>query len=163
MRLVVLALFVIGSSFTAPAVAQGLLAKPTVQHAAVAGSTSAPGTAPGGTLTLWADVTPQPAIHIYAAGARDFTPVSLALTPGRSMKAGRPTYPKPDVATAPGSLDAVPAYKLPFRIAVPVTIAPTAKAGETLTITGAVTYQACDDHLCYPVAVAPITWQVPVR
>ena len=83
--------------------------------------------------------------------------------PNGSIKAGKPTYPKPDVATAPGSLDGVPAYKQPFRIAVPVTIAPTAKKGETVTIAGAVNYQACDDRLCYPVTAAPITWQVSVR
>jgi hypothetical protein len=142
--------------------AQSLLGKPVPQHASVAGSASAAAVAPGGTITLWADVTPNPSIHIYAEGAKDFTPVALTLTPG-PFKAGRTVYPKPDVASAPGALDAVPAYKGAFRIAVPVTIASTAKPGSTLTVGGAVKYQACDDRLCYPVAVAPVTWAVAVK
>ena len=32
-----------------------------------------------------------------------------------------------------------------------------------LIIGGGVTYQACDDRLCYPVNVAPVTWTVTVQ
>jgi hypothetical protein len=158
-----IAVVLITSSLAAPAFAQSLLAKPTIQHASVAGSSSATSAAPGGAVTLFVDVAPQPAIHIYAAGAKDFTAVSIVLTPNAAVKAGKPAYPKPDAAAAPGAADAVPAYTRPFRIAVPVTIGSTAKKGETVTIAGAVNYQACDDRLCYPVASAPVTWRVAVR
>jgi len=143
--------------------AQSLLAKPTAQHAAIAASASAPAAAAGSAVTLWADVTPNPAIHIYAEGAKDFTPVSLAVTPNAAVTPGKPRFPKPDVATAPGSTEAVPAYKQPFRIALPVTIRPTAKVGDVITVAGAVSYQACDDRLCYPVSVAPVVWKVAVK
>lgn len=143
--------------------AQSLLAKPTVQHATVIASASAAAASAGGALTLWADVAPQPSIHIYAEGAKEFTPVALVLTPNAAVKARRPVYPKPDAATAPGSTDAVPAYTQPFRIALPVTIAPTAKPGDVVAIAGAVRYQACDDRLCYPVTSAPVMWQVTVK
>ena len=143
--------------------AQSLLAKPGVQHATVAAAQSTASAALGTALTLWADVTPNPSIHIYAEGAKDFTPVSLVLTPNAAIAAGRPTYPKPGTAIAPGATDAVPAYAQTFRITLPVTIRSTAKPGEVLTVTGAVNYQACDDRLCYPVTVAPVTWKVAVR
>jgi hypothetical protein len=144
-----------------PAFAQGLLGKPAPQHASVAPSASVASVAPGGKLTLWAEVTPFPAIHIYAAGAKDFTPVSLVVTPMAHVRTGKPVYPKAD-GDAPGDLEPVPAYKQPFRIAVPVTIAGTAPRGP-ITISGAVNYQACDDRLCYPASSAPVTWHVAVR
>jgi DsbC/DsbD-like thiol-disulfide interchange protein len=143
--------------------AQSLLTRPTIQHATVATSSSAAAAVAGTALTLWADVAPNPSIHIYAEGAKDFSPVSLVIGPNASIGTGKPTYPKPDVAFAPGATDAVPAYTRPFRIAVPVTIMSTAKKGQTVTIAGSVNYQACDDRLCYPVSVAPVTWKVLVR
>jgi hypothetical protein len=142
--------------------AQSLLAK-SAQHATVTASASAATATAGSSLTLWADVTPNPSIHIYAAGAKDFTPVALAIAAGPQFTPGKAKYPKPDVASAPGALDAVPAYKQPFRIAVPVTITPTAKPGSSIAVAGVVTYQACDDRLCYPVTTAPVNWNITVR
>jgi len=134
-----------------------------VQHITVAASTSAREVAPGVAVTLWADVTPKPSIHVYAAGAVDFSPVTIVLTPNPAIRSGKPRYPKPDVATAQGSTGNVPAYAKPFRIALPVTIAPTVRKGETVTIAGAVNYQACDDKLCYPTTSAPVVWQIVVK
>jgi hypothetical protein len=161
MRLKTFAAVALMMTAAAPALAQGLLGKPAPQHASVTPSISVASVAPGGTLTLWADVTPFPAIHIYAAGAKDFTPVSVVVTPIPHVKTGKPVYPKAD-ARAPGEVDLAPAYAQPFRIAVPVNIAGTAPRGP-ITISGAVTYQACDDRLCYPVSSAPVTWHVAVR
>lgn len=147
----------------AAAGAQSLLAKPGVQHATVAAAQSLASAAAGTAVTLWADVTPNPSIHIYAEGAKDFTPVSLVLTPNAAVIAGKPKFPKPDMAVAPGSTDAVPAYKQTFRIALPVTLTSAARSGDVLTVAGAVNYQACDDRLCYPVTVAPVIWKVAVK
>jgi len=143
--------------------AQGLLAKPAVQHATVAAASSSTSAAPGSTVTIYADVTPNPSIHIYAEGAKDFTPVSLVLTPNAAVSAGKAKFPKPDVASAPGAIDSVPAYKQPFRIAIPLTIKSSSKSGDVVSVAGAVNYQACDDRLCYPVTAAPVTWKIAVK
>ena len=143
--------------------AQSFLAKPGVQHATVVAAQSTASAAAGTAVTLWADVTPNPSMHIYAEGAKDFTPVSLVLTPHAAIAAGRPTYPKPGAAIATGATDVVPAYAQTFRITLPVTLRSTAKPGDVLTVAGAVNYQACDDRLCYPVTVAPVVWKVSVR
>ena len=142
---------------------QALLPKATVQHATVVAAASVASVAPGGVVTLFADVIPNPSIHIYAAGAKDFTPVSLVTTPNAAVSTGKPRYPRADVASAPGSTDAAPAYNKLFRIALPATIKATTKSGEVITVGGAVTYQACDERLCYPVSIAPVTWQVVVK
>jgi hypothetical protein len=142
---------------------QTLLPRSSVQYATFTASSSTASVAPGGSVTLWVDVQPNRSIHIYAAGARDFTPISLVLTPASPLKAGRAVYPKPDVATAPGSTGDVPAYQRPFRIALPVTIASSARPATVVSIGGAVKYQACDDRLCYPATVAPVSWSVTVK
>jgi hypothetical protein len=133
--------------------AQSLLApKSTVQHV-----TAAPSVVRGanGSVTLALDVTPNPRIHVYAPGAKDFTPVTLILTPQSDVTAGKPVYPKAEVTSAPGS-DDTPAYSKAFRITQPVTV----KGGvsKELTIAGVLNYQACDDRLCYPVSSLPISW-----
>lgn len=143
--------------------AQSLLPKSTVSHATVVASASADHVAPGGAVTLWADVAPNPSIHIYAAGAKDFTPVSLIVTPQPALSAGKATYPKPERAPSPGSVELVPIYRTAFRIAMPLTIKTTAKPGDVITVGGAVNYQACDDRLCYPVSSAPVSWQLAVK
>ncbi len=144
--------------------AQGLLpAKPSPQHATFAASTSVNPVAPGGVTTLWVDVTPHRSVHVYAAGANEFQPVALAVFKAASVVPGKVSYPKPDVATAQGSVGDVPAYSKMFRIALPVTVAKTARAGDRLVVSGVVTYQACDDRLCYPSSTASVTWSIAVE
>jgi hypothetical protein len=135
--------------------AQSLLApKPTVQHVTVAPSVIR---GADGRLTLALEVTPNPRIHVYAPGAKDFTVVTLILTPQPDVSAGKPVYPKADVAAAPGADDA-PAYAKVFRITQPVTVK--AGASKDLTIAGVLNYQACDDRVCYPVSSLTVTWSL---
>ena len=142
-------------SFLALLLAQSLLgSKPMVQHV-----TAAPSVVRGanGSITLALDVMPNARMHVYAPGAKDFTAVALILTPQPDLTAGKPVYPKADVAAAPGSDDA-PAYSKAFRITQPVTV----KSGvsKELTIAGVLNYQACDDRVCYPVSSLPVSWTV---
>lgn len=136
---------------------------PTLQHVTVVPAAAATTVGAGRSTTLWADVTPKPSIHVYAAGAVDFTPVGLVMTPNAMVTVGRPVYPKPDVATAQGSTGNVPAYAKPFRIALPVTVKGTAAPGQAITVAGVVNYQACDDRLCYPPSAAPVIWHLTVK
>ena len=141
--------------------AQGLLPKSTVQHATVIGTASASSVTRGSTVTLWADVTPHRSIHVYAEGAKDFTAVALKATPNPSLTMGKVQYPKPDAGGR--GLDDPPVYAVAFRIGLPVSINNNAKPGEVLSVAGALTYQACDDRMCYPVASAPVNWTLTVK
>ncbi|MBS1817893.1 MAG: hypothetical protein JSU08_08195 [Acidobacteria bacterium] len=146
-----------------PSRAQALLSgKPVVQHASVTPSASATSASPGARIALHADVRPDRSIHIYGEGAKDFSPVRLVLTPNASITPGKPIYPKPTPIEVPGTPDKVPAYSAPFRISVPVSVARTARPGDTVTIGAALNYQACDDSVCYPVTVAPVLWTVTI-
>jgi DsbC/DsbD-like thiol-disulfide interchange protein len=144
--------------------AQTLGPKPsTLQHVTVEATTSAPVVAKGGAVTLWADVTPKPNIHVYASGAKDFTPVTLVLTPQSGVTIGKVKFPIPEMSSTVGVSDPVPVYRKPFRLTQPINVPASAKSGEVVTIAGVVNYQACDDKVCYPTASVPISWTVNVK
>ena len=146
------------------ALTQTLLPKPsTLQHITVDASPSAATVAKGGVVTLWADVTPKPNIHVYATDQEGLTPVTLVLTPQPGVTAGKVKYPASEMSVSAGATQAVPVYRKPFRLAEPITVAASAKSGEVLTISGVIKYQACDDRLCYPAAALPVTWAVTVQ
>ena len=141
-----------------------LLPKPsTLQHITVAASASAPSDAKGGAVTLWADVTPKPNIHVYATDREGLTPLKLVLTPQATVTAGKVKYPEPEMSVSAGATGAVPVYRKPFRLAEPITVAASVKPGDVLTIAGVINYQACDDRVCYPSASVPVTWAVTVK
>jgi hypothetical protein len=106
-------------------------------------------------VTLALDVTPNPGIHVYAPGAKEFTPVSLILTPHADVTPAKPVYPKAD-SVAPPAEDGAPAYYKRFRITQPVTMKK--GSGGDVVIAGVLNYQSCDERVCYPVASLPVSW-----
>jgi DsbC/DsbD-like thiol-disulfide interchange protein len=143
--------------------AQSLFPNKAPQHVSGATAVSAAAAAPGATVMLWADVTPNPGVHVYAAGAKEFTPVAVKITPRRGITALAARYPRPDLSPARLAVDPAPAYYDAFRIEQPLKIAQTAKPGESIALDAVVTYQACDANLCYPVSTLPLTWMVTLK
>ncbi|MQA30833.1 MAG: hypothetical protein GEU82_13545 [Luteitalea sp.] len=144
--------------FVADLSSQTLLGpKPSAVQRVTAATSTTP-QAPAGKVALHVDVTPKANIHVYAAGAKEFTAVSLVLTPRADVTLGKPVYPAADPAL-PGQ-DDVPAYRKTFRITQPIAIRP---ANEPVVIAGVLNYQACDDRLCYPVASLPVSWTIHAR
>jgi DsbC/DsbD-like thiol-disulfide interchange protein len=143
--------------------AQILDLKPTpIQHATFATSASAAHIAAGGEISLWLDVTPKPAVHVYGPGAKGYLPIALTILPSPGFKAGRPVYPRPQVVFFPALNERTPVYSQAFRIAQPVSVSRGVTSGEVLTATGVVDYQACDDSLCYPPSKVLVSWTIRV-
>jgi hypothetical protein len=144
--------------------AQSLAPAPAAsQHVTVTSGASAPGVARGGTMSLWADVTPKPNIHVYAPGAKDFEAVALIVSPQAGVTFGKAAYPAGTLVSFPGLDARVPVYQKLFRITQPLTFDRTLKPGSTLTIAGAVNYQACDDRVCFLPASVPVNWTLRVK
>jgi hypothetical protein len=162
-RTIVLALASIVSSATG-SFGQALGPKlPMIHHVTVAPTSCAASVAPGGTVTLSVDVTPRTGAHVYAFGAKDFTPVSLVMTPRAGVTMAKAKYPPSELQPTLGVAEPVPVYRKTFRVTQPVTIAASIERGETLTLGGALNYQACDDKVCYPAAAIPVLWRLTVR
>jgi len=77
------------------------------------------------------------------------------------IKAGKLAYPKSEMMTFAD--EKVPVFQKPFRLTQDVTVDKSAKPGSTVTVSGTVNYQACDDRVCYPPESAPVTWTVVVK
>jgi DsbC/DsbD-like thiol-disulfide interchange protein len=140
----------------------GGLDKAPPKHLTLSTSASPPNlTTPGSGVSLFLDVTPNPGIHVYAPGAKDYLPIRLTLEPLADLAIGKTIYPKSE--TIVFERERVPVFQKPFRLVEQVTIARTARPGTTMTIRGTVNYQACDDKVCFIPAAAPVTWTLTVR
>jgi cytochrome c biogenesis DsbD-like protein len=142
---------------------QTLAPKPSaIQHVTLVASAAPPVATAGGKVTLLLDVTPNRDIHVYAPGAKEFVQTTLTLSPQGRLAIGKPAYPKAELVLDPVLNERIPEYTKTFRIAQPVTLDPAVKSRD-LTISGVLSYQACDDKLCYPPAAASVTWTVKVK
>jgi DsbC/DsbD-like thiol-disulfide interchange protein len=115
----------------------------------------------GTKLALFVDVTPKPGIHVYAPGANDYIPISVKLNAHPAIKAGKLAYPRSEIVSIAD--EKVPVFQKPFRLTQDVTVDKSAKAGATVVVAGTVSYQACDDKVCYPPESAPVSWTIAVR
>jgi len=133
------------------------------QHVTAAAGASSPTAAAGATVMLWADVTPRPHIHVYAPGAKDFAPPKIVVTPHSLLTVGKPIFPTGTLTALPGVSARVPVYSKTFRITQPVTLAAKAPRGGAVIIAATLSYQACDDAVCYPPASLPLFWRIGVN
>jgi hypothetical protein len=130
--------------------AQLLPAKPAVQHVTLVPAYSVSGE----TVTLQLDVTPKPKIHVYGPGAKDFLQPALKIMPAAGLAVGKTVYPPPELVLDPILEERIPMYTKTFRVVQPVTMKP----GAVSRISGVLSYQACDDTMCYAPASATVEW-----
>jgi DsbC/DsbD-like thiol-disulfide interchange protein len=134
---------------------------PKPGHAAIAASPADVSGAAGAKVELFVEVTPKPGIHVYAPGNDDYIPITVKLTPPAELKAGKLVYPKSDMAMIAGERVAV--FQKPFRLTQEITLDKSAKSGSNVVLAGTVSYQACDDKVCFPPESAPVSWTVAVK
>ena len=130
-------------------------------HAAILSSPAEVNGTAGAKLALFVDVSPKPGIHVYAPGSENYIPITVKLNAQPEIKAGKLAYPKSEMMTFAD--EKVPVFQKPFRLTQDVTLDKSAKAGSTVTVSGIVNYQACDDRVCYAPESAPVTWTVVVK
>jgi DsbC/DsbD-like thiol-disulfide interchange protein len=131
------------------------------RHATIAATPAGMSGAVGAKIALFVDVTPKTNIHVYAPGSKDYIPITVKLEPQPQVKFGKVTYPKAETMTFAD--EKVPVFQKPFRLTQDATVDKSAKPGSTLTITGTVHFQACDDRVCYPPEAVPVSWSVAVK
>jgi hypothetical protein len=130
-------------------------------HATVAAGPDNLGVVPGTKAVLFIDMTPNPNIHVYAPGAKDYISVSVKFEPQANIKLGKLNYPKSEMVTL---LDEkVPVYQKPFRMMQEVTVLGSLNPGTTVPVKGTVEWQACDDKVCYPPESTEISWTLSVK
>ena len=147
--------------FVTALAAQLIAPAPKAGHASILPSPAEVSGVAGGKLSLFVDVTPKPGIHVYAPGTQDYIPITVKLNAQPEIKAGKVAYPKSE--TMIFADEKVPVFQKPFRLTQDVTLDKSAKPGSTVTVSGTVNYQACDDRVCYAPESAPVSWTIMVK
>ena len=137
-------------------------------HLSLKASVSDDAVAPGSRVTLAFDVTPGRRMHVYAPGA-DYQVISITLDPQPFVTAHATVYPASEIYFFEPLNEKVPVYQKPFRLTQDVTIAATREAQQglqgkaTLTLSGKLEYQACDDKVCFKPNAIPFTFELKVK
>jgi hypothetical protein len=125
--------------------------------------------APGQRLTIAVQVTPRPRMHLYAPGKHDYQVVQLTLDPQPWLRVHETQYPPSEIYHFKPLDERVEVYTRPFRLTRDVTLLATQEAQKQLdalssvTVTGALEYQACDDAICFNPAKVPIAFTLSLR
>lgn len=125
--------------------------------------------APGNRFTVILDVAPHRGMHVYAPGASGYRVVTLTLERQPFVRVLPMTYPASQIYFFKPLNERVPVYEKPFTLLQEIVLegSPEAQAAlrgkETITIKGALAYQACDPTVCFNPAEVPLSWTLTLR
>ena len=122
---------------------------------------------PGTKMSLAVDVRPKKGMHVYAPGTM-YRPVAIAIEPNSALQIHETIYPPPTSYHFRPLNEDVLVYEKPFRLTLEITPGWTPvqreilRTQDRLTIKGRLTYQACDDKVCFLPASVPFEWSVTI-
>lgn len=137
---------------------------PADQAVKVTTAWSANGVHPGGTIALAVMLDIAPPYHVNANPAGKYLiPTVVEIEANQAIETGDVQYPAGQVLTFDYGAGAqkLTVYEGRTVVYVPVIAKPQAAAGD-LELTVNVSWQACDEHTCYPPAKREVTVKLPV-
>jgi hypothetical protein len=117
---------------------------------------------PGGKMSLVVNITPKRRMNVYAPGTH-YRPVTVTLNRNAWLKPGKTVYPKPSIYLFKPLEEQVLVFSDKFTLTTPIAIGTIPARQTQVKITGTLSYQACDDRVCYLPQSVPLEWVVPVR
>ena len=123
----------------------------------------------GNRLSIALDVVPHAGMHVYAPGAKGYRVIGVNITPQQFVRVFPIIYPPSHIYFFKPLNERVPVYQTRFSLVQEVVLEanPQAQAAfrgkDSLTLTGTLEYQACDDSICYNPASIPLTWTLALR
>ena len=115
----------------------------------------------GGRLSLVVKVTPKKRMHVYAPGTT-YRAIVVTLDRHPSLKPSKLTYPKPSIYFFKPLNERVLVFSDPFTLTMNIQVGTVPPKAAPLRITGTLSYQACDDRVCYLPESVPLQWTIPV-
>lgn len=125
--------------------------------------------APGTRFSIVLDIKPGRGVHVYALGVTGYKPITLLVAAQPHLIIRGAQYPPPEDYHFKPLNEHVKVYQRPFRILQDLAIdaspeAQTALKDErALSIKGTLSYQACNDTLCFSPQSVPLTWSLTLR
>lgn len=123
----------------------------------------------GKRISLTFDITPKRSMHVYAPGKHDYQVIGLTIDPQPWMKVQPTRYPPSEIHEFPELNEKVEVYSKPFTLVQVLTIPATTAvrkqlaSASSLTVTGLLRYQACDEKVCYAPAKVPVKFVLKVK
>jgi len=123
----------------------------------------------GNRFAIAIDVTLKPRIHVYAPGSSSYQVIGVRIAPQRFVRALPLTYPPSQVYTFKPLNERVQVYEKPFTLMQEIVLEGSPEATralrgqDTLTLSGTLDYQACDDKVCFNPASVPLSWTISLR
>jgi DsbC/DsbD-like thiol-disulfide interchange protein len=132
------------------------------KHLRVALNQSRDSITPGGKVTITAQVKLPPGMHVYAPSIEPpYKPIQLTIESPAGLKVSPVRYPAPKKLHLQAIDETVPAYEGNFTLEADALASHTARPGDSV-IKGKLSYQTCDDKICYLPVTLPVTWTVKV-
>lgn len=138
-------------------------------HLSVSASISDATVAPGERVSMVVVATPRPSMHVYAPGNHEYQVVKVTIDPRPWLRVHETRYPPSQIYHFKPLDERVEVYSKPFRLVQDVTILATPEVQKLLatmpsvTIAGAIEYQACDDKICYNPGRVPISFTLTMK
>lgn len=119
---------------------------------------------PDGRGTVTIAVVPKARMHVYAADAEGYVPLTVKLAPPAVMTPGKVTYPAAETYVFPPTGETSRVYMKPFKVTYTFSLTPDARrtlaASGTLSGTAMLRYQACDDRVCYRPTAGTLSFEI---
>ncbi len=125
----------------------------------------------GTRFALAVDVEPNPGMHVYAPGAdaMGYRVIGLSLAPNPLVRYEPVEFPDSEIYHFKPLDELVPVYLQPFTLIQEVVVDATEQAEaiiagmDTLNLSGALEFQACDDAICYLPQSIPLTFTIDLE
>jgi hypothetical protein len=124
---------------------------------------------PGDRTSLVIEVQPGDGMHVYAPGADGYKVIALTVTPQPFVRVVPLGYPASEIYFFAPLNERVPVYQKPFTLRQELVVddRPEARAAfrgkPSLVVTGTLSYQACDDKICFNPVTVSLTWTVLIE
>ncbi len=125
--------------------------------------------APGNRFSIAMDVRPRDGMHVYAPGAANYRVITLNIAAQPFVRMLPIKYPPSQIYFFKPLSERVPVYQKPFTLVQEVVLegSPQAQAAfrgkDSVTLSGMLEYQACDDKICYNPVSIPLSWTLSLR
>ena len=124
----------------------------------------------GARFRVFVDLELPERMHVYAPGVEGYRPVTIELAQSPWFKAAVPVFPQSRLLRLEAIKETVPVYHGKARVGVDVVLANTSALlrrlasadghSEEIAITGTLSYQACDDKVCYRPSSVALRWEL---
>jgi thiol-disulfide isomerase/thioredoxin len=98
-------------------------------------------------------VQPHAGMHVYAPGATGYNVVLLTFSTAPGVSITPPKYPRAEDYYFAPTKEHLPVYQQTFEVTASARVPPNTK-----TLDGTLSYQACDDRLCYAPQTVPVSF-----